>query len=149
MTDSAGLQRAQSWLDGPVQAALDAEGWTAGRLDDDPVPTLRFMVQGEAGAWRCYIRAWDDAPVLAVYGVFPVDTPPERRAAMADAVARANRGLDVGNFEFDPDDGELLFKTALPLGDDPPTADNVRALLHANIDTLDRFFPVFAALLYG
>ena len=148
MSTSPGLQRAQAWLAGPVAAALAAEGRVAEPMDD-AVPTLRFMVQGEAGAWRCYIRAWDDAPVLAVYGVFPVDTPPDRRAAMADAVARANRGLDVGNFEFDPDDGELLFKTALPLGDDPPTADNVRALLHANIDTLDRFFPVFAALLYG
>lgn len=148
MSTSPGLQRAQAWLAGPVAAALAAEGRVAEPMDD-AVPTLRFMVQGEAGAWRCYIRAWDDAPVLAVYGVFPVDTPPDRRAAMADAVARANRGLDVGNFEFDPDDGELLFKTALPLGDDPPTADNVRALLQANIDTLDRFFPVFAALLYG
>ncbi len=148
MSTSPGLQRAQAWLAGPVAAALAAEGRVAEPMDD-AVPTLRFMVQGEAGAWRCYIRAWDDAPVLAVYGVFPVDTPPDRRAAMADAVARANRGLDVGNFEFDPDDGELLFKTALPLGDDPPTADNVRALLRANIDTLDRFFPVFAALLYG
>lgn len=148
MSTSPGLQRAQAWLAGPVAAALAAEGRVAEPMDD-AVPTLRFMVQGEAGAWRCYIRAWDDAPVLAVYGVFPVDTPPDRRAAMADAVARANRGLDVGNFEFDPDDGELLFKTALPLGDDPPTVDNVRALLQANIDTLDRFFPVFAALLYG
>ena len=148
MSTSPGLQRAQAWLAGPVAAALAAEGRVAEPMDD-AVPTLRFMVQGEAGAWRCYIRAWDDAPVLAAYGVFPVDTPPDRRAAMADAVARANRGLDVGNFEFDPDDGELLFKTALPLGDDPPTADNVRALLQANIDTLDRFFPVFAALLYG
>ena len=148
MSATPGLQRAQAWLAGPVQAALAAEGRVAERMDD-AVPTLRFMVQGEAGAWRCYIRAWDDAPVLAVYGVFPVDTPPDRRAAMTDAVARANRGLAVGNFEFDPDDGELLFKTALPLGDDPPTAGNVRALLHANIDTLDRFFPVFAALLYG
>ena len=148
MSTSPGLQRAQAWLAGPVAAALAAEGRVAEPMDD-AVPTLRFMVQGEAGAWRCYIRAWDDAPVLAVYGVFPIDTPPDRRAAMADAVARANRGLDVGNFEFDPDDGELLFKTALPLGDDPPTADNVRALLQANIDTLDRFFPVFAALLYG
>lgn len=148
MSNAEGLQRAQAWLAGPVQAALTAEGWIAERMDD-AVPTLRFMVQGDAGAWRCYIRAWDDAPVLAVYGVFPVDTPPDRRAAMASAVAQANLGLDVGNFEFDPDDGELLFKTALPLGDDPPTPASVLALLHASIDTLDRFFPVFAALLYG
>ena len=148
MSNAEGLQRAQAWLAGPVRAALTAEGWIAERMDD-AVPTLRFMVQGDAGAWRCYIRAWDDAPVLAVYGVFPVDTPPDRHAAMASAVAQANLGLDVGNFEFDPDDGELLFKTALPLGDDPPTPTSVLALLHANIDTLDRFFPVFAALLYG
>ena len=148
MSTTPGLQRAEAWLAGPVQAALATEGWVAERMDD-AVPTLRFLVQGESGAWRCYIRAWDDAPVLAVYGVFPVDTPPDRRARMADAVARANRGLDVGNFEFDPDDGELLFKTALALGDEPPTPGSVRALLHANIDTLDRFFPVFAALLYG
>ena len=148
MTESAGWQRAQRWLDGPVQAALDAEGWTAEHMDD-AVPTLRFMVQGQTGVWRCYIRAWDDTPVLAVYAVFPVDTPPERRAAMAQAVTQANRGLDVGNFEFDSGDGELLFKTAMPLGDDAPTPGGVQALLHANIDTMDRFFPVFGAVLYG
>ena len=149
MTDSAGLQRTQSWLDGPVQAALDAEGWTAERLDDDPVPTLRFMVQGHTGTWRCYIRAWDDAPVLEIYAVFPVDTPPERRPAMANAVAQANCGLDVGHFEFDSGDGELLLKTALPLGEGTPTSGGVQALLHANIDTMDRFFAVFGAVLYG
>ena len=148
MTESAGWQRAQRWLDGPVQAALDAEGWTAEHMDD-AVPTLRFMVQGQAGAWRCYIRAWDDTPVLAVYAVFPIDTPPERRAAMAQAVTQANHGLDVGNFEFDSGDGELLFKTAQALGDDAPTPGGVQALLHANIDTMDRFFPVFGAVLYG
>ena len=148
MTESAGWQRAQSWLDGPVQAALDAEGWTAEHMDD-AVPTLRFMVQGQTGAWRCYIRAWDDTPVLAVYAVFPVDTPPDRRAAMAQAVTQANRSLDIGNFEFDSGDGELLFKTAMPLGDDAPTPSAVQALLHANIDTMDRFFPVFGAVMYG
>ena len=148
MTESAGWQRAQRWLDGPVQAALDAEGWTAEHMDD-AVPTLRFMVQGQAGAWRCYIRAWDDTPVLAVYAVFPVDTPPERRAAMAQAVTQANHGLDVGNFEFDSGDGELLFKTTQALGDDSPTAAQVQALLHANIDTMDRFFAGFGAVMYG
>ena len=148
MTESAGWQRAQRWLDGPVQAALDAEGWTAEHMDD-AVPTLRFMVQGQTGVWRCYIRAWDDTPVLAVYAVFPVDTPPERRAAMAQAVTQANHGLDVGNFEFDSGDGELLFKTAQALGDDAPTSSAVQALLHANIDTMDRFFPVFGAVIYG
>ena len=148
MTESAGWQRAQSWLDGPVQAALDAEGWTAEHMDD-AVPTLRFMVQGQTGAWRCYIRAWDDTPVLAVYAVFPVDTPPERRAAMAQAVTQANHGLDVGNFEFDSGDGELLFKTTQALGDDSPTAAQVQALLHANIDTMDRFFAGFGAVMYG
>ena len=148
MTESAGWQRAQRWLDGPVQAALDAEGWTAEHMDD-AVPTLRFMVQGQAGAWRCYIRAWDDTPVLAVYAVFPVDTPPERRAAMAQAVTQANHGLDVGNFEFDSGDGELLFKTTQALGDDSPTAAQVQSLLHANIDTMDRFFAGFGAVMYG
>ena len=148
MIESAGWQRAQRWLDGPVQAALDAEGWTAEHMDD-AVPTLRFMVQGQAGAWRCYIRAWDDTPVLAVYAVFPIDTPPERRAAMAQAVTQANHGLDVGNFEFDSGDGELLFKTTQALGDDSPTAAQVQALLHANIDTMDRFFAGFGAVMYG
>ena len=148
MTESARSQRARSWLDGPVQAAHDAEGWTAEHMDD-AVPTLRFMVQGQAGAWRCYIRAWDDTPVLAVYAVFPVDTPPERRAAMAQAVTQANHGLDVGNFEFDSGDGELLFKTTQALGDDSPTAAQVQALLHANIDTMDRFFAGFGAVMYG
>ena len=144
-----GLQRAEAWITGPVQVALDGLGWTAERMLDDPVPTVRFMVRGQAGSWRCYIRAWDDTPVLTVYAVFPVDTPPDRRAAMAQAVTQANRSLDIGNFEFDSGDGELLLKTAMPLGDDAPTPSAVQALLHANIDTIDRFFPVFGAVLYG
>ena len=87
--------------------------------------------------------------MLAVYAVFPIDTPPDRHTAMAAAVANANRSLDVGNFEFDSGDGELLFKTAQALGDDCPTAAQVQSLLHANIDTMDRFFAGFGAVMYG
>ena len=87
--------------------------------------------------------------MLAVYAVFPIDTPPDRHTAMAAAVANANRSLDIGNFEFDSGDGELLFKTAQALGDDAPTPSAVQALLHANIDTMDRFFRVFGAVLFG
>lgn len=141
-----GHVRAEAWLAGPVREALAAEGIDAERVADDPVPTLRLTVQVPEGSWRCYIRAWDDTPVLGIYGVFPLDTPPDRRAKMAGAVIEANRGLDVGNFEFDPEDGELLFKTAVAFGDEAPSAAIVRAQLQANIDTLARFYAVLTAV---
>ena len=87
--------------------------------------------------------------MLAVYAVFPIDTPPDHRVLMAQAVAQVNCGLDVGNFEFDSGDGELLFKTALAPGDESPTPSAVSALVQVNIDTMDRLFPVFGAVLYG
>ena len=141
-----GRARAEGWLAGPVREALAAEGIESERVSDDPVPTLRLTIRVPEGSWRCYVRAWDDTPVLGIYGVFPLDTPPPRRAVMAGAVIEANRGLDVGNFEFDPDDGELLFKTAIALGDETPSAAIVRAQLRANIDTLARFYSALAAI---
>jgi hypothetical protein len=141
------VSAADAWFAGPVREVLERHGWQAEPVDD-PEPTLRLRVQGRNAAWSVYVRALPDAGVLAVYSVFPIDTPPERRVAMACAVARANTGLQVGNFELDLDDGELLFKTAIALRGEPLTAALFAPLIEDNIAAMDDFFPVLGAVLY-
>ena len=139
---------AAAWLAGPVREVLARHQWQALPVDD-PEPRLRLRVEGEHGAWSVYVRALPEAAVLAVYSVFPIDTPPERRVAMACAVARANAGLDLGNFEFDLDDGELLFKTSIALRGEALTPGLFAALIEDNIAAMDHFFPMLNAVLYG
>ena len=134
-----------------VAACLAAGGFAAEREapDENGIVALRFGVEAGSGRWIAYARCDEAQRQLVVYAVFPVDAPTEHRAAIAECLHRANRGMAIGNFEIDLDDGEVLFKTSLDLGDEVLSPGLVQALLDANTLAMDTYFPALMDVLYG
>jgi len=89
--------------------------------------------------------AWQRVQVMTYY---PARTPEGRRGAMADAINRINHRLSFGNFEMDPEDGEVAFRTAA----EAPSAMSealIDRVFHGNLATADQHFAVLMAVAYG
>ena len=132
----------------PVSTVLSqtiaARGWPT---EPQPDGTHRMPVEGASGRWVTYLRPDDEAEQLTVFGIFPGEVPPHQRTSMALLLTRVNRGLIVGCFELDLDDGELRFRCGLDVEGGELTEPLVAQLVGLNGRTLDAYFPAIDALL--
>lgn len=109
---------------------------------------LRFFFKGKTGRMLCYADVQEDDRWLIFYSYLPVNTPPEKIHEMAEFVARANRGMRIGNFELDFEDGEVRFKTSIDVEGGELTSRMIDNLLQANLVTMDRYFSGMMELIY-
>jgi len=121
------------------------DGWNPSEPDEDNIVSTGFS--GLNGDFLCFAQAREDPSQLLVYSVFPRITPPDERIRMAMLLTWLNETLIIGNFELDLLDGQVRFKTSVPLGDDAATEGLVRSLVYSNVAAMDQFFPALQGLL--
>jgi len=83
-----------------------------------------------------YLQLNPDARAILVRIVVPVNVTPERRALVAEYIARVNYAIPVGGWVMNPDDGEVRWKSGLYFGAELPPPD----LLVALVDSSKAFF---------
>jgi hypothetical protein len=127
---------------------LDSIEWSWELVDEDG-SVLGCSVSGESGRWNCFGQAHDERQQMVFYSLCPVVCPEDRRAAMAELIARVNYGMVLGNFELDYEDGEVRFKTSIDVEDLGFTADGCRQLVFPNCLMMDRYLPAISAVAYS
>jgi len=131
-------------------AALDflrSEGWPTPRKIDLEVIELDFG--REDVPWTCYLEAREGERQVLFYTALRAHVPAERMAAMLEFVARANFGLAIGNFELDPEDGEIRFKTSVDVNNTELTAGLLSGLTSLNVAAVHVYAPAIEAVLAG
>jgi hypothetical protein len=103
--------------------------------------TLDLNFQGDSAMWQCYAHVRRAGTQCAFYSVCPEQISPERRAAVAEYITRANFGLIVGNFEMNWASGEVRFKTSLDVEGDRLSLALVRQLVESNVSLMDQYLP--------
>ena len=85
---------------------------------------------------------------VVAFSIYPVFVPENRRNTVVDALNRINYQLACGNFEMDPEDGELRFRTTVESGKglDDEMFDRV---LNGNLSAADRHFAPLMAIAFG
>lgn len=126
---------------------MEEEEWKYEILEGETV--LRFHFKGSAGRLLCYADVEEEKDWLIFYSYLPVNAPPEKMQAMAEFVTRANRGMRIGNFELDFEDGEIRYKTSLDIEGGELTNKMIDNLLRANLSTMNRYFPGMMELIYS
>jgi hypothetical protein len=116
-----------------VQNLLCQMGITAEYRPED---ISTFISTGPIGS-RLKVR--EGHGYLKCFVLIPVLTPEYRRFAMAEALSRANFSLNTGTFEMDWEDGELRFRSAMPVIDAEPTDEQLRCLIVAAWNTVARY----------
>lgn len=134
------IERLAEWMDSnDWKHDLNSEKgslWTGCNLKDVSVRSWLEVHDSED---------WQRVMTLTFY---PMRAPEARRTAMAEAINRINQSLVFGNFEMDPEDGEIRFRTTVeaPSAMDYKMFDRV---FHSNLSAADRYFPALMAVAYG
>jgi hypothetical protein len=126
---------------------MEEEDWNYEILEGETV--LRFNFKGRAGRLFCYADVEEEKDWLIFYSYLPVNVPADKMVTVAEFIARANRGMRIGNFELDFEDGEVRYKTSIDIEGGELTGKMIHNLLQANLCTMDRYFPGIMELIYG
>jgi len=110
---------------------------------------LRMGFQGEDGSWMCVVQARDEQEQFVFYSILPVQVPPERRAAIAEFLTRANYGMVLGNFEMDFEDGEVRFKTSIDVEGAALLPALIKPMVYANVTMMNRYYSGILAVAHG
>ncbi|MCA9489215.1 MAG: YbjN domain-containing protein [Myxococcales bacterium] len=121
-------------------------GVEAARVDED---TLVVPIETSAGRMTGIVAARRDMSILLFYAVGPERVPPERRAAVAEYMTRANFGLPMGCFEMDWEDGEVRYRTALDYEGTSLAPVQIDNLVQPAIHVSDRYLPALLQVARG
>lgn len=111
--------------------------------------SLRTGFSGQNGQYQGNIIVVEDKFVLFYFGVL-YNVEEGKRAAVCEFITRANYGLNIGNFEMDIRDGELRYKTSLPLHEGyVPSDKTFERLLYVNMSTIDRYAQALNKVVFG
>jgi hypothetical protein len=110
---------------------------------------LRGLADGKGVQWHWFARCSHEGRYLVFYAYSPVYVKSDRRAAAAEYLSRANWGLYFGNFEMDWSDGQVCFRTSIPLGPAGVTVQALERLVWTNGSLMDRYLPGLLAVVLG
>jgi len=126
---------------------FDKQGWIYHQHGDKPV--VHTNINGENGRWACMAVADAEGWNIAFFSLFPSQVPANRRAACAELLARINFTLKHGCFEMDFNDGEIRYRTSLPLTPEELTPVMLERLVFGNLITVDKFYGAIMKVLHG
>jgi hypothetical protein len=144
-------KKAKAYSKGKIYQAMltffSEEDWEFTKLQGRLI--LRLAFQGENGQWNCFALANEEQQRFLFYSICPLEIPPINRSAIAEFLTRANYGMEIGNFEFDVDSGEICCKTSIDVEGDRLTSALIKPLVYTNVLTLDQYLPGIQAVLDG
>lgn len=129
-----------------VKKWLELEGLSFDLLDPmtdiaEPQTTLRLPIQGRIGKWICILRILEKTERIVVYSVLPDKAEDDhQRHRLYELLSWFNYGLILGNFEIDPRDGEVRYKTSLDVEGVTVGDALLRNLLFSNFFSMDRYW---------
>ncbi len=87
---------------------------------------------------------------VLIFTVCPTTIPANQRLRISEFITRANKGLIIGNFELDFEDGELRYKASYFFDDTFPNSEEVFIRnLYATFNMMDRYLPGIMSVIYA
>jgi hypothetical protein len=126
---------------------MEEEAWKYEILEGETI--IRFNFKGSAGRVLCYGEVDEAKCWLTFYSYMPVNVPTEKMTDAAEFICRANRGMRIGNFELDYQDGEVRYKTSIDTEGGELTTKMIDNLLRANLSAINRYFNGLMELIYS
>lgn len=130
-----------------LSALFEARGWPTERDGDDE---LSAEIKGD---WTRYsLRAiWREEDCVLQLLLLPeLKIADDKRAPIYEALGLINEQLWLGHFDLWSNNGMLLYRHGLMLGDDGLLElDQAQTLVETALSEFDRFYPVFQFILWG
>ena len=126
---------------------FEAEGLKHEAHPEDGIVIAGFRAQNLSIC--IYFMLHADEGLLQLFAPLPGKIPQGCRAAIAEAITRANYGAKMGKFELDYSSGELRFQIANAFTAEGLDAEIIRRLIGTAVHTVDRYFPAVMSIAYG
>jgi hypothetical protein len=125
-----------------VEDAFGRNGWHCEAVEGRDV--LRAMFEGHHTRVELHAQAYPQINALAVVAETPLPVDDLRQPLLLELLARANKPLTLGAFEYDLDRGRLVFRLTNLFERDRYDADIVSSMVHCAVAELDRLLPYAA-----
>lgn len=129
-----------------VTSFLDQKDWSYAELSDG---SLMLTFEGQNGRFRCRVFIDEARTAVVYYSLFPAQVPAGRGGAVLELINQANLEFVIGNFEFDPQQGQIRCRTSIDVEGDRLTHALLTHVVHANVLAMDRYLPELAAVTRG
>jgi len=127
-----------------VEEAFGNNGWHAELMEGRDVLQTRF--EAHHTKVELIAQAYPQMNALAIVTEAPLTLDDEHRPAVLELLARANKQLTLGGFEYDMDREYLVFRITNLFERERYDADIVSSMVHCSIAELDRMVPYAAVV---
>jgi hypothetical protein len=122
-----------------VEDAFGRNGWHCEPVEGKDV--LRALFSGHHTRIELIAQAYPPMNALAVIGETALPLDDDHLPAGLELLARANKNLNLGGFEYDIDRRRLVFRITNLFDREKYDADIVTSMVHCAIAELDRLTP--------
>lgn len=122
-----------------VEETFGRNGWHCELVEGRDV--LRSLFSGHHTQIELIAQAYTPLNALAIIGEVPVPSSEDHRPALLELLARANKSLNLGGFEFDLDRSRLVFRFTNLFEREKYDPDIVTSMVHCAVAELDRLAP--------
>ena len=118
-------------------------------LESHDEQMLRGRISGPRFVFTMLVFPDDVARTLVCIGVLPIRVDADRRRAVAEVVVRINRGIRLGTFDLDFDDGELRYRIGCDVEGGALTEHMVMTMLGNVGASIEWFGPALMQVVFG
>ena len=122
-----------------VEEAFGRNGWHCEPVEGRDV--LRSVFSGHHTRIELIAQAYTPMNALAVIGEMELPLDEEHLQSGLELLARANKFLNLGGFEYDLDRSRLVFRITNLFDREKYDADIVTSMVHCTVAELDRLAP--------
>jgi hypothetical protein len=121
------------------------------RFHADPeTKSLQLFITGDCAVYNCRLQLTHDNDLIQVRVHYPVSArDPKIRPLVAEALARANHGMSIGNFDIDMDSGEISYHLGQVIGGLGLNDEIIGGVFSTAISTADRYFPAVMRVMFA
>jgi hypothetical protein len=128
-----------------VEDAFGRHGWHCEAVEGRDV--LRAVFTGHHTRVDLIAQAYPPMNALAVLGEMPLPADDTHRPVILELLARANKALNLGGFEYDLDRQRLVFRITNVFEREKYDPDIVSSMVHCAVAEIDRMAPYTAIVL--
>ncbi len=121
------------------------------RFHADPESqAVQLFIAGDCAVYNCRLQLTHDSDLIQVRVHYPVSARDQKiRPLVAEALARANHGMSIGNFDIDMDSGEISYHLGQVIGGNGLNDEIVGGAFSTAISTADRYFPAVMRVMFA
>ena len=128
-----------------VKESFDSAKWQFREVPEKKVIESEF--EAHHAKVPLHVQAFEELGAVSVVSRLSFTVDPAAQASIHDALMRTNIALTIGNFEANPENGEVYFRITNVFSDGQRDVEIITSLVRTAIVEMDRITPYLAEIM--